>query len=211
MKHLKILVVALGVFIGLAKCRTEEEAAVKIAEINAKLIDEVQNVYQASWDFVSNITKYNEGKKNEAAAKYAQFLKTTAHELMEYNFESFEDETLKRQFRMMVLIGDSALDESDFNELTQAIGSMQSTYAKAKVPKFNNNSELMSLEPEITNILLTSKDPEELQYYWVQWHDLTGRTSRDNFFKYVGLRNKAAELNSKKFKLKYCALKEIFR
>lgn len=198
MKHLKILVIALGVFIGLAKCRTEEEAVVKIAEINAKLIDEVQKVYLASWNFVSNITKYNEGKKNEMAAKFAQFMKTTSHELMEYNFEGFKDETLKRQFRAMVIIGDSALDGSDFNELTQAIGDMQSTYAKAKVPKFNNNSELMSLEPEITNILLNSRNAEELQYYWVQWHDLTGKPSRDNFFKYVELKNKAAELNSKK-------------
>uniref|UniRef100_A0A8W7P386 Angiotensin-converting enzyme n=1 Tax=Anopheles coluzzii TaxID=1518534 RepID=A0A8W7P386_ANOCL len=49
---------------------------------------------------------------------------------------------------------------------------MQENYAKVKVCDYRDNSKCdLALEPELTEIMATSRDPEELKYYWQQWYD----------------------------------------
>lgn len=52
---------------------------------------------------------------------------------------------------------------------------------------------------ELTEILLKSEDPQELQYYWTEWHDKAGTAVRQHFNEYVALNKEAALLNSKIF------------
>lgn len=44
---------------------------------------------------------------------------------------------------------------------------------------------------------MKSEDPEELEYYWTQWHDKAGTPVRSLFDKYIGLNKEAAVLNSR--------------
>lgn len=50
---------------------------------------------------------------------------------------------------------------------------------------------------ELTEILMKSEDPEELKYYWTEWHDKAGTAVRSLFDKYIELNKEAAVLNSK--------------
>ena len=56
-------------------------------------------------------------------------------------------------------------------------------------------SELYSLEPELTEVMASSRDAEELEYYWTQWREASGRTIKGNYHEYVDLYNEAAEIN----------------
>lgn len=73
---------------------------------------------------------------------------------------------------------------------------MQSNYAKVKICDFHHRTKCdLSLEPEISEILSKSRDPEELQYYWQQWYDKAGTAIRNEYKRYVELSNEAAKLN----------------
>lgn len=54
----------------------------------------------------------------------------------------------------------------------------------------------LALEPEITEILMHSRDPEELKYIWVEWRKASGEQVKCLYPKYVELANTAASLNN---------------
>lgn len=175
----------------------ESQASEAVARINEQQIEESYKVSLAKWAFTSNITKENSLKQKEAIGKHAEFSVNIAMELLKYNFHSFKNQTLKRLIKKITNIGDDLLDVGEFNDLKDAIANMQENYAKVKIENYRNKNEFVSLEPELTEIFVNSRDPEELKYYWANWYNLAGTRSRENFFEYVELRNKAAKLSSK--------------
>lgn len=74
---------------------------------------------------------------------------------------------------------------------------MESNYAKVRVCDYRNRSRCdLQLEPEISDVLESSREAEELKYYWLQWYNQAGAPVRAHFDTYVRLVNEAAELNS---------------
>lgn len=209
MKHLKLLAAFLVVLIFKPNftranenvveniSEEENEASKLVDEINHQRTVEANKLSEANWKHDSQITKENAENKRNAQEKYASFTKTNALHLMKFKPETFKNESLKRMIKKLTNIGDSILDTEDFLELEDAIMRMKTRYAKAKVQGISNRLNLLSLEPELTVILSKSRNADELKYYWANWYDLTGEPSREDFFKYVELRNKAARINSK--------------
>lgn len=198
----------LGIFVVLTfmstiKCSEEslkeqEIEAKKYVEDNilAKLPNERFIVSEANWAYATNITDETQELKSKAEAAFAKFLKDSAVPLTNYKWNNFKDEELKRKIKKLVKLGDAFLSESKFKELDKTVTEMQSNYAKVKVESFADKSKELPLEPEISDILTKSRDPDELKYYWVKWHDQAGTVSKENFFKYAALKNEAARLNS---------------
>ena len=56
-------------------------------------------------------------------------------------------------------------------------------------------SKLVPYSPEESKIMSKSQDPEELQYYWEQLREQTGKKMVDQYKQYIDLYNEAAELN----------------
>ena len=56
-------------------------------------------------------------------------------------------------------------------------------------------SKLVPYSPEVSKIMSKSRDPEELQHYWEQWREQTGKKMVDQYKQYIDLYNEAAELN----------------
>ena len=149
----------------------------------------------ASWNYQSNITKENQKIDNEVQQKLADFNKKVALNLLQKDTKSFQNKTLKRLIKKLSNIGDQILDEKEFLELKDATQRMQENYAKVRIPSFKDKSKIFQLEPEITEILASSSDPNELEYFWTNWYNLAGTPCKEDFFKYAELKNKAARLN----------------
>jgi peptidyl-dipeptidase A len=149
----------------------------------------------ASWNHASNLTDENERINAKVQADFATFSKGVANDLSVFDYKNFQNKTLKRLIKFLTNIGDAKLSENDFNDIQEAVTNMQSTYAKVKVPDFKDRTKLVSLEPEITEAFAKSRNPEELKYYWTKWYNAAGLPSKNNYFNYVKLRNKAAKLN----------------
>lgn len=201
MKHLENSLFFLLGFITVIKSndvdREEKEASKLVQEINDRQIIEVNRLTLAEWNYVTNLTTENAEKKQIAAEVYAKFVKNSAMELLNINSADFTNATLKRIIDKLTNIGDAILDPTEFNKMKEAVMAMQSNYATAKVPSFADENIMYSLEPEITTILESSRNADELKYYWEQWYEMTGKPSRGNFYKYINLRNKAVKKLSK--------------
>lgn len=69
---------------------------------------------------------------------------------------------------------------------------MNKIYSTAKIPAYGNSKKLLSLEPDLSEIFATSRDPKELEYYWNEWRHQTGDKMRDHFLVVLDLVNEAA-------------------
>lgn len=189
-------------FFGITNCdqdalgKQESVAKKYMEEVLAKLSGERYVVSEANWGYATNITDETQEAKSKAELAFAQLLKDIALPLFDYDWKSFKDEDLKRKIKKMVKLGEALLPKEKFEELDKVVTTMQANYAKVKVDSFTDKSKKLSLEPEISEILTKSRDPDELKYYWTQWYDKAGTVSKENFFKYAALKNEAAKLNS---------------
>lgn len=150
----------------------------------------------AAWAHGSNLTEYNQRKKIEAATEHAAVAKSVALELRQYDYQSFRNVDLKRRFKKLTMLEKAALPEDKFKELFEAVASMESNYAKIKLCSYKDKTNCrLTLDPEITEIMATSRDPEELKYYWTEWFDKAGKPTKPAYQKYLDLTKELARLN----------------
>lgn len=108
---------------------------------------------------------------------------------------------IKRQLMHLTKLGRDALSTSDLTNLTDTQSGIENIYNIAKVCPYDNqdcdlaSSDALSLEPELQEIMATSYDYDKLEYTWTQWREKSGKLMRNGYRTYIGLNNKAAELN----------------
>lgn len=82
-------------------------------------------------------------------------------------------------------------------EFEMTISQMENIYSTAKICDYKNRTKCdLALEPEITEILMHSRDPDELKYIWMEWRKVSGEKIKPLYPKYVELANIAAGLNN---------------
>merc|ERR1711910_149795 len=120
--------------------------------------------------------------------------KKLGKEAQAFDLTQLQGEDLRRKLKLMKNLGTSALPDGKLVRFNQLVSDMGSTYSKAKGTK-RGGSELWSLEPELTEVMANSRDPDELQYYWEQWREKSGKMIKGNYHEYIDLYNEAAKLN----------------
>lgn len=151
---------------------------------------------EAAWAYGSNITDENEIRMNEISAKTAKFTKAVANKVNKYDWKNFKDEDLKRQMSKLAKRGYAALPEDKYKELLSVLSKMESNFAKVKVCDYKNKTKCdLSLEPDLETIFTTSRDPNELEYYWIQFYN-SFKSIRKTFERYVELTTESSILNS---------------
>ena len=81
---------------------------------------------------------------------------------------------------------------------------MESTYSTAKICDFKRPEKCdLNLEPELTDILTSSRNSDELKHLWVKWRDASGKKVKSDFIRYVELSNQIAKLNNYKDMAEY--------
>ncbi len=113
-------------------------------------------------------------------------------EAKKFDLEKIKDRDIKRKLDGLAMIGSSALPKDKLEEYNDITTKMSKTYNTAKVPSYKDKTKLVSLEPGIKKVLRESRDPAELEYYWTQWRNATGKQIRKLYMKYVDLTNEAA-------------------
>ncbi|KAL1137895.1 hypothetical protein AAG570_009590, partial [Ranatra chinensis] len=133
----------------------------------------------------------------KVSSEVAKFTKEKWQETIKFDWAKFKDAELKRQFKKYAILGTAALPEEKHQRLEKIVSQMEEIYSKAKICDFNNTNKCdLSLEPELTQILASSRNPEELEHVWVAWRDATGKKCKDLFQDYVVLSNEASVLNN---------------
>lgn len=176
---------------------SEEDAAEWIDEFNIGYQENVWGSSDAYFAYETNLTDYNYNQYLKESAKFGAFLSRELPKGEIYDYDSFEDELLKRQFWMLFRNGES-LDAKESQELSAAQFDMSNTYSKGAVGREGECLRLESAGPGINSlekIMATSTSYSERLWAWLGWRTNVGKEMRENYETYVDLKNKWARLN----------------
>ncbi|KAH0568973.1 hypothetical protein KQX54_021672 [Cotesia glomerata] len=171
-------------------------------KINKEYGEWSYKVSVAAWNYASNITDHNLAVQLNVSAQVADYVREVYKEVNAFPWRNISDFNIKRQFAELATPGSAALSPEKklfqkYRQYDEVVNKMQSTYSTAKVCQYKNQSNCnLALEPELTEILIRSRDPEELKYVWHAWRNASGRNVKQDFIKYVELSNEIARLNN---------------
>ncbi|XP_066138064.1 angiotensin-converting enzyme-like isoform X2 [Euwallacea fornicatus] len=179
----------------------EYEARNFLILLNRQSERDANRMALAQWAYASNLTDENLKNQLAVAVEVAKNEKEAWQRVTQFNWQGFSDYSLKRQFQKYSILGVAALPEDKLKRLNKVVSDMEAIYSKAKIcPKDKKPDDTqectLSFEPELTNILATSRDPEELKHVWLEWRNAVGPKCRGLYEEYVNLSNEAAKLNN---------------
>ncbi|NXE25143.1 ACE enzyme, partial [Ardeotis kori] len=178
---------------GIDKIADEAQAKEFLSEYNSTA-EAVWNAYtEASWAYNTNITDYNKEimlDKNLAMSKHTLEYGTRARQ---FDVSDFQDQSVIRILKKLSVLEKAALPEDELKEYNTLLSDMETTYSVAKVCREDKTCH--PLDPDLTDIMATSRDYDELLFAWKGWRDASGKMIKNNYKRYVELSNKAAILN----------------
>nr|KAF6454436.1 hypothetical protein HJG63_000150 [Rousettus aegyptiacus] len=151
---------------------------------------------EATWNYVTNITKKNRNEMLHKDTEKSQHMLYFGTRARLFKNASFQDPSIKRMLSKLQNIDKAALPKDELREYNKILAYMEKTYSTAQVCL--NEGPCMPLEPDLEEVMATSRDQKELLWAWQGWRDAAGRQLRVAFEHYVHLSNKAARLNGYK-------------
>uniref|UniRef100_A0A673VUI6 Angiotensin-converting enzyme n=1 Tax=Suricata suricatta TaxID=37032 RepID=A0A673VUI6_SURSU len=148
---------------------------------------------EANWNYNTNITTETSKillQKNIQMANHTLKFGTWARQ---FDVTSFQNDSIKRMMKKIQDLEQSALPAKELEEYNKILLDMETTYSVASV--CHSNGTCLQLEPDLTNLMATSRKYEDLLWAWKSWRDKVGTEILPFFPKYVELANKAAKLN----------------
>ncbi|KAK2143387.1 hypothetical protein LSH36_845g01017 [Paralvinella palmiformis] len=191
---LSVVLLSSGCF---AQSDDEEAAQIWVDQYN----QDVQGVYfdyvSADWTYNTNITDHNSQLANEKAAESAAFDNQKAIEANNWDWPNFQNESLKREFSKIADMGYAALSDEDFNNMTKLNSNMTTIYSTATVcnKPGDTNGTCYPLDPDLEEVMSSSRDWDELVWAWEGWRNESGRKMPDTYEQFAELLNKAAVIN----------------
>ncbi|XP_055331231.1 angiotensin-converting enzyme-like [Paramacrobiotus metropolitanus] len=165
----------------------------------------------SQWEYNTNITDEEEANTVKQAQLSANFSKIVAKMVQNFQVEKLKDLQLKRLHKMLTEIGDHSLEEADITELTSIVNHMNTVYNTATIcfnatrsvetleslTKSGCPKELQTAVEPVLNKYAENAwdDPAKRKYLWKSWRDASGKQLRDNYTRYIDLKNKAARLS----------------
>lgn len=173
---------------------TDETEAERFVEEYDRTARVLWNEYaEANWQYNTNITLEASKillQKNKKVANHTLKYGTLAKKFDVSNFQNY---TIKRIIKKVQNMDRAVLPPKELEEYNQILMDMETTYSIANVCYLNGTC--LHLEPDLTNVMATSRKYEELLWVWKSWRDKVGRAILPLFPKYVELSNKIAHLN----------------
>uniref|UniRef100_A0A8C3GC06 Angiotensin-converting enzyme n=1 Tax=Cyclopterus lumpus TaxID=8103 RepID=A0A8C3GC06_CYCLU len=166
-----------------------------LSDYNSTAEEVLFNSVSASWNYNTNITDHNSKLQINASLEEQAF--SAAWGLRAKQL--FPDEVLdalvgpsdKTLMNKIKILGVANLPQKDREEYNTILSTMDNIYSTAKVHPEPNIS--WSLEPELTDIMATSRSYKRLLYVWEAWHNASGVPLRDYYPRFVELSNNASQ------------------
>ncbi|XP_065090381.1 angiotensin-converting enzyme-like [Ochlerotatus camptorhynchus] len=171
-------------------------------------------VASGEWKYATNSTEYNKRRMREQQNLASKFECLSWRRAASFDSSTIVDSGIRRQLGRIVQPGRCGLGEDKYAEITHVISLMKDNYNNAKLCPFHgplatavaSDSSKSSnyvtgytaycdlkLEPDIAQIMETSRIEPELRHYWSAWREKTGPPVKNTFMRYLDLANQAAE------------------
>ncbi|XP_075033464.1 angiotensin-converting enzyme [Mixophyes fleayi] len=156
---------------------------------------------EASWMYNTNLTDYNSQLQIQASLEEQEFNEAwgkKAKELFSETSKNFTDPQLQKIINSISSLGASNLNISARTEYNTILSQMDNIYSTAKVCPPNQSTNCWSLEPDLADIMATSRSYKKLLYAWEGWHQSAGVPLRKKYEEFVTLSNQAYQLDGYK-------------
>ncbi|XP_035658124.1 angiotensin-converting enzyme-like [Branchiostoma floridae] len=128
----------------------EQEAWDFIWDYNAKAEKVYYDTVVAYWNFNTNLTQENAQKQVAASLAVAQFGKEVAQNASKFDWQNFNNATLKRLFHSISSLGTAAQqDQAKLEELNNIMSEMDNIYSTGKACEYDDPSNCMALNPAV--------------------------------------------------------------
>uniref|UniRef100_A0A669EGC5 Angiotensin-converting enzyme n=1 Tax=Oreochromis niloticus TaxID=8128 RepID=A0A669EGC5_ORENI len=148
----------------------------------------------ASWNYNTNITDHNSKLQVSASLEEQAFVEAWGMKAKQV-FSSGVLDTLpdpkdKKLMEKIKLLGAANLLPEEREKYNTILSTMDNIYSTSKVHPQPNIS--WSLEPELTEIMASSRSYKTLLYAWEGWHNASGVPLKNYYPSFVELSNKAS-------------------
>lgn len=153
-------------------------------------------VMTAHWDYATDVTNVTLEMWTDASSLQGEFERDIWKTASNFSWKDLKNEELKEKFRGLSSdIGFYALEKDDVAKIQDLIGEISYLRGYSQFCSFGNPSKChLKLEPDLSEVFVHSRNPEELLFYWQQLHDKVGTKMSSLLQQFVPLANKAAEL-----------------
>ncbi|KAK2171335.1 hypothetical protein NP493_1078g02064 [Ridgeia piscesae] len=175
---------------------SETDAKEWLARTNVALAEQNNKAATASFNYATNIT--NENRQKQVAAALAMNRWSNAHVIQAKKYLSNSNNfapgsDVIRQLKIFVqgepfVSKDAALSR----KLEETSSKLQVVYTDAHLTK---NGKTYYIEPELTEIMSTSRDYDELLWAWLGWRDAIGPRAKPLFTEVVTMLNLVSRQN----------------
>lgn len=147
----------------------------------------------ASWNYNTNLTQHNAQLQVNASMNEQIFTEAwgnKAKQVFPPTFlNSMQNQSTMKLIKMIQELGPANLPPTQRQEYNGLLSKMDEIYSTAKVCP--NQDQCWSLEPELTNIMATSRNYKSLLYAWEGWHNASGVPLKPIYPTFVELSNQA--------------------
>uniref|UniRef100_A0A5F9D9P8 Angiotensin-converting enzyme n=1 Tax=Oryctolagus cuniculus TaxID=9986 RepID=A0A5F9D9P8_RABIT len=173
---------------------TDEAEASRFVEEYDRSFQAVWNEYaEANWNYNTNITTEASKILLQKNMQIANHTLTYGNWARRFDVSNFQNATSKRIIKKVQDLQRAVLPVKELEEYNQILLDMETIYSVANVCRVDGSC--LQLEPDLTNLMATSRKYDELLWVWTSWRDKVGRAILPYFPKYVEFTNKAARLN----------------
>jgi len=182
------------------RCGAESTSAVYWTDrTNNHFRELVSNVSYANWNYLTNMTKFNARALEDLQSRLALWFKAnvaTARQFLRNADSICHGVTVKllRKFVNYQLVP-SPVNPTTHRLISYLVSSMQRIYGTTVIVDEDHGMKRYRMNPELTQLMATSRDYDLRQWAWTEWHDVVGRQIRPLFIDLVVRMNEAAADN----------------
>jgi len=175
------------------KQKTAAEAKAFTDKVEKELLLLANTLSRADWVMSTNITHDTEAISQEANQRFTEAAVTAAKKAATFDGVKTAPEVARKlKLLKVALVTPAPAGANESGEVAELKTRLEGSYGKGKyVRKMKDGKEETLDLGALSNILVKSRDPKELEEAWAGWHAIA-RPMKKDFVRFVELQNKGA-------------------
>ncbi|KAL9874336.1 angiotensin-converting enzyme-like isoform 2-T9 [Glossina fuscipes fuscipes] len=158
---------------------------------------ECTNNVAAQWNFETNVNAFTQTEALNAQQRYVEYQRLVAEQSKNINKNLILDRKLYRQLMLQSEAGANALPLDTLDRYNRLINEMLYIYNGATICGYQQPFACnLRYIPDLKEIMAKSRDWDELQHTWLEYHRKAGREMRDGYEQLIDVMNEVAYVNN---------------
>ena len=175
------------------KPKTAAEAKAFTDKVEKELLLLANAASRADWVMSTNITYDTEALSQEANQRFTEAAVAAAKRAATFDgVKAAPDVARKLKLLKVALVTPAPTGSKESGEVAELKTRLEGAYGKGKYTRKTKDGKEETLDlGELSNILVKSRDPKEMEEAWTGWHSIAKPMKKD-FIRFVELQNKGA-------------------